>query len=405
MLKIQEFISCFKDIEEANMYLRRGPCLKIREDQLLMHDGASGVRDMYLYNPGIHSDMTDPLVQEANALILNHEAKLVAKGPNHPLEALCPEELPASFRLDGAEAEEMTDGVMVMIYNYEDKWHIATEESVDGSNYVPGMQLSTFSHDYEVRGLIQRRYGNWPGPFDSVSTYLCFTFDYVSPHNRIIMPYTSPGLFLLSITDTRDGTELRPYLVNKHANKWSYLRPDWNSMGGANSLAKFLYKIRPLSKGVMLRDTHGTRIKIPNPIYYAIKAAKDAGERISSTHIARILCSCRDDADVTIIKSSFPEYSKHLDLMDKTKAHLWKELLVLWNTARKYKDDNKEFAKAVMHHPLNCFLFMLKDKKISSLRESVEGLDPRKLARIAEGRYEKEFDSCKRSLMITNCGG
>lgn len=408
MLKIQEFISCFEDIEEANVHLRRGLDLKIKEDELVKCSNSLKMsihRRVYLYNCGVHSNVADPLVQEANVLILDDKANLVAKGPNRPLEALCSEDLPSDFRLEGAIAEEMTDGITVLIYNYEDEWHVATEKSVDASNYIPGMQLSTFSYDYEVKGLFQRRYGDWPKPFDDVSSDLCFTFDYVSPHNRIVMPYTSPGMFLLSIVDVASGTEIEQHFVNKYANKWDYLRPNWNSLAGCNSLSKFLHNIRPLSKGVILRDTHGTKVKIPNPIYYAIKSAKNAGERISSAHIAKILCSCRDNTDISIIRSTFPEYSKHIELLETTKNLLWSELMILWNIAREYTKDPKKFAETVQHHPLNCLLFMFRDGAIFSLKESVEKLDPRKLAALARGKYEKEFDSYEKSLRITNCGG
>lgn len=409
MLKIQEFISCFENIAEANMYLRMGLGLSIKEGELLTDSDASRkLWTVYLYNPGVHSNITNPLVQEANALILDDKANLVAKGPNHPLEALCPEELPGNFRLDGAEAEEMTDGTMVLVYNYKGEWQVATKDSADGTDYIPGLQLSAFTFEHEVKNLIQRRLpdGEWESSFSDVDTNLCFAFDYVSPHNRNIMPYVAPGLFLLSITDIKDGTELKPYLVRAVANKFDYPRPRWSSMAGGNSLVKFLYNIKSLSKGIILRDAHGTKVKIPNPIYYAVKSAKAAGERIVPTHIAKILCSCRDDTDISIIRSTFPEYSKYMKLLKKTREQLWGELLILWNATRDYRQDNKKFAEAVLHHPLNCFLFMLKDKKISSLKESVEGLDPRKLADLAEGKYEKEFArQSMKSLQVSNCGG
>ncbi len=407
MLKIQEFISCFENITEANMYLRMGLGLSIKKDELV-DSGDGKVRTVYLYNPGVHSNMTDPLVQEANALILDDKANLVAKGPNHPLEALCPEELPGNFRLDGAEAEEMTDGTMVLVYNYKGEWQVATKDSADGTNYVPGLKLSAFTFGHEVRNLIQRRFpnGEWESAFSDVDANLCFAFDYVSPHNRNIMPYVAPGLFLLSITNVKDGTELKPYLVRAMAKKFDYPYPRWNSIAGSNSLVKFLYNIKSLSKGIILMDTHGAKVKIPNPIYYAVKSAKAAGERIVPTHIAKILCSCRDDTDISIIRSTFPEYSKHMKLLKKVREQLWGELLTLWNATRDYRQDDKKFAEAVLHHPLNCFLFMLKDGKASSLKESVEGLDPRRLADLAEGKYEKEFarQSIK-SLQISNCGG
>ena len=75
MLKIQEFISCFDDVFNAYIYLKRNLNIDVSLHTLENKDDKYG---MALFKPSAKADMTNPIVQEANCLILGEDGDLLA---------------------------------------------------------------------------------------------------------------------------------------------------------------------------------------------------------------------------------------------------------------------------------------------------------------------------------------
>jgi hypothetical protein len=207
------------------------------------------------------------------------------------------------------------------------------------------------------------------------------------------------------MANTESGKELSISRVDEFADKWKFRRPTRQSMRSMKALDMILKNPMPLIKGTMLIDKNGMRVKVPNPIYDAVKNAKMAGNMVKPLHAAKILQACKDQVDILQVARAFPEFQHVLGFFMQVRDELWNELLILWNTARDYQKDDKRFAEIVQYHPLNALLFMLKDGKINSLKEAVYTLDPHKIMRNAERKYEKEFDVIKRSLQISNSFG
>jgi len=395
MLKIQEFINCFDSMEEAALYLHRN--LKVESYAIKMQEGYS----VWHFKATQKADFNDPIVREAHCLILYDDGDILARAWPRPYMVNTSSELPDHFNMTGAICEEIPDGSIVVVYNIEGEWHIGTTDSFDGDDYFPGMELPALTYEHEIKALLARRNGNrWSRPFDNTNPYMCFVFSYVSPYLNKVMPVLTPDLYLMAVINNEANIELTNGLVESLAQKMDVSRPNWSEINGATSLTTRLYNMRALVPGLMLRDKNDNRIQIVNPIYNAVKAAKEAGDRVRPSHIAKILQQCRDKADVAAVSATYPGFGDLLELLFNVREELYSELMILWNTA---KDERRpaEFAKLVMHHPLNYLMFMFRDNAITSFKDALAELKPIKLTRLARNKWEKQFDQAERLIKFS----
>jgi len=394
MLKIQEFISCFDDILEAYKYLRSN--LNIDVSIHTLEDGDTK-HNVALLKPGQRADLADPLVREANCLILDDDAEVFAKAWNRPYVAGEADQLPDDFGLTGAICEEVPDGELVVIYNVEGTWFIGTADSVDGMNYLPGMLLPTSTYDNEVKQRLSRNSTRWDSSLKNMNPLMCFVFNFVSPSANSVMPILMSELYLTGVINLENDREVSNGMLQAIADKMGVARSHWSEINSASALAQRIYNMRALAPGLMLRDINDHRVFIPNPIHKAVKCAKESGDRVRPTHIAKILQVCRDRADVMAITAAYTNYTPLLELLQKVRDDLVKEVLLLWGVAR-HQISAANFASTINHHPLKYLLFMRRNDPSTSLRSEVRAIKPIKLTRIAENKWEKEYVSASKLL-------
>jgi len=389
MLKIQEFINCFDDINEANKYLKQN----LNIESVLHMD-----EQVILYRAGLHADMSNPIVRETHCLVLDVEGDVMGKAWNYPHVVNSYKELPPGFNfISSVIAEDLPDGEIIVVYNIEGKWIIGTRDHASGKKYFPGMDLPGFTFEHEVKAMLAKRFNSWDKPFENVNPMICFIFSYVNPYLKCVMPVISPQLFLMAVINLENGEELSHTAVQGQAIKMGFELPKWSEINGVTSLNFRLDSLRALCPGIMLRDKAGQRVVITNPIHEAIKDALEAGNRVCPTHMANILNACRDKADVTAIRATYRDYGPMLELLWNCRIELWQELLTLWKTAETI-ENLKEFAVTIQYHPLNYILFKFRDKLISNIKDEVEIIKPRKLVTLTKERWEREFAAASEQL-------
>lgn len=402
MLKIQEFIDCFDAVEEAAVYLKRN--LRIDTTIHSLEDEQEKLGPFTLFKPGHSANLSNALVREANCLILDDDNEILAKAWNYPEVVKSPSQgFPENFNLGkDTIGYEVPDGDIVVIYNVDGEWIIGTADHPLGDNYIAGMDLPGFTYAQEIKRLLTGRYhSGWSAPFKTTNPMLCFICYYVSPYLNKIMPLLTHELHLMSVINLETGHELSPGMVDGIAANIDLPRPSWSEVNGMTSLSNRLYNnMRTLSPGFMLVDKNDQHVFIPNPIYTAVKSAKDVGRRVRPTHIASILQATRDKRDITSVSASFENFEPMLRLLFDEREELWKELVRLWNSAHAEKS-TKDFAEIIHHHPLNYLLFMYRDNRISNLRTQIAKLKPIKLISIIKNKRPKEFELASRLLKFT----
>jgi len=380
-LKIQEFISCFDDNLDAYVYLKRN--LNI-ETSIHTLEGESDKYKVVLFKPGMKADMTNPIVKEANCLVLDGENEVYAKAWDHPCVIREPGLFPGSFNLSGAVCEEVPDGKVVVVYNIDGRWFIAP----------------TLDCEEEIKKCLNHSPKEWYRSFEHMNPFLCFMFNFVSPDAKSIMPILNPELYLTGVINLDNNIEMSNGTLNTLAETIGVARPGWTEINGSSSLSQRLLNMRALAPGLMLRDKQDNRVFIPNPIHNAVRSAKEAGDRVRPTHIAKILQACRDKADVVAISAAYDVYGPMLELLRSRRFELTEEVLMLWSVAR-HSLTATDFALAVQHHPLRYLLFLRRHNKATDLVDEVENLKPIKLTRLTKNKYEKEYSAASKLLRFT----
>jgi len=381
LLKIQEFISCFDDNLDAYVYLKRN--LNI-ETSIHTLKGENNKYKVVLFKPGLKADMTNPIVKEANCLILDGDNEVYAKAWDHPCVVSEPNLFPAGFNLSGAICEEVPDGKVVVVYNIDGRWFMAP----------------TLDCEEEIKKRLNHNSKEWYRSFEHMNPFLCFVFNFVSPSPENVMPILSPELYLTGVINLDSNIEMSNGALSTLAETIGVSRPNWTEVNGSSSLSQRLLNMRTLAPGLMLRDKQDNRVFIPNPIHNAVGFAKEAGDIIRPTHIAKILQVCRDKADVAAIGAAYDVYGPMLELLRSSRSELVEEVIMLWSVA-KHSLTATDFALAVQHHPLRHILFMYRHDKTVDLVSEVNTLKPIKLTRLAKNKYEKEYSAASKLLKFT----
>lgn len=385
MLKIQEFISCFDSIEEANVCLKRELSLSITDSHLYNYSEKSKV---YIYNRGKHSNINNPLVREANGLILDKNHVLLAKGLDHHYNVKNIEDPPKDFKLYRSSVEEMTTGMMIIIFNYKGVWSVATKDSINDVDYT-----------IDVKRIIGRNPDKcWTSLFNENKNHI-YVFDFISKEYKTVWPCSAFKLYLLTIIDKETGKELDPFVVDDISEYLEFDRPKHKEIVGRRSLSAFIACNRIPSRGVILSNS-GVRVKLLNPLYYSIKAAGEVENRIEPIHIAKIFLACKDDIDLMVISKAFPKYADFLLLFDRAVKKVRDDLMIIWMSIQHLMNDSAAFARAVPPYPLSPLLFMYKNKQIKTFKEGIKKLSPHRLINITKGKYEKEFEASNRHLKV-----
>lgn len=394
MLKIQEFISCFDKIDEANEYLKRNLNISHTVHTL------DGDYSVILYEPGRRADMTNPIVRETHRLVLDETGSLVAKAWDYPKIADDVNEFPAEFSFGSPNiVEELPDGEMVIVYNIEGKWVIGTKDTTNGIEGFPNSASRGFTHARQVKELLTGRFERWDHPFANSNPYMCFVFTYVNPHNSsCITPAVTSDLYLMGVINLETGREFNTEMVDVLADKMGFAHLHRGEIYGLSSLSHKLRNMHTLSPGLMLRDKRNNRVIISNPIYTTVKNAQSAGERIQPIHIAKILNACRDEKDMADITASFQDYGPMLELMWVVRQNLHYELKMLWDMAKAKRRSMAEFTEIVHYHPLNYILYMLLSGAAASVTEQINALKPHKLVELTKMRERKEFEAASRLM-------
>lgn len=397
MLKIQEFISCFDEINEANTYLMAH--LSIESSARLIENDEGNIYKVTLYTPAKNADMANPLVKEAHCLVLDEYGDLLAKAWDHLETPKGAKKFPTDFIFDHSTTiEHIPEGDTVVVYNVEGRWIIATENDAAGIEEFPDGAFCGLTYATYVKRWLAGRFAKWNKPFLNTNPFMCFTFIYSGPSYKHITPVDAePELYLMGVMNIETGREFEYSMVDVLANKMNFDRPKRNEINGLSSLIRQERAMDVTTPGLMLRDKHGRRAIVVNPVYDALKNAKAAGDKVHPTHIAKILQTCRDKAKMEDIAKVYEDYKSMLLLMSRVKDSLLQELLDLWNMART-KKDMKSFTDIVRHHPLNYIMYKLKDGRITAIREEIDSINPSRLTELVRERCEKEFESASRLL-------
>ena len=286
MLKIQEFIKAHDNWREL---LSTDPYnLKISED-----DGFI----LFKYNQ-IASDFSQEICKEARGLILDMQDNFRVVRYAFKKFFNIDEGFAAHIDWDTAVASEKIDGSIMSVWYARGEWHLSTNGTID-------------AFKAELNGV--GPYKNFGELFESVlplSTFAnynkhrCWTFELVSPYNKVVIDYPETKVYLLSVRNMDSLEELDFSAVEMIADANGITVPERYDLNNEADYRQLVEQMPEGHEGIVVRDANGERVKIKTLLYFEMHKAKNNGV----ITLERIVDLIRANDHYEFL-SYFPEYT------------------------------------------------------------------------------------------------
>jgi hypothetical protein len=234
-------------------------------------------------------------------------------------------------KTDSLVAEEFVEGTMINVFwdskiGLSGAWEISTRNTVGAvSSFYKSVKSKTF------RDMFLEAAKNNKLELDSLDKIFCYSFVLQHPENRIVVPFKSPQLYLISMynIDNRNPNDIKVYSVDKsrffdlHLNT-SVKRPDvydWTTyMDLIDRYASMNTSYDIL--GVVFHNTEtGERTKIRNPVYEQVRQLRGNQPKLQYQYL-----SLRKEGKVSDFLKYFPENKKDFSVF-REQIHLFTNTL------------------------------------------------------------------------------
>ena len=288
-LKIVNFIKSHSNWEEL---LTSSPYnLSIKRDGKLI---------LFKYNQ-INSDFNEEICCEARGLILEEGTWKVVRMAFKKFFNIG-ESYAAKIDWNTAVATEKIDGSILSVFYYDGKWRIATNSTIDAFKAeLSGVgPYRSFGELFEsVLPL---------STFANYNKHRCFTFELVSPYNKVVIDYPETKVYLLSVRDMDSLEEFGHNAVEIIADVNGLTVPERYDLNNEADYRRVVEQMPEGHEGIVVRDQYNERVKIKTLLYFEMHKAKNNGV----ITLERIVNLIRAN-DHHEFLSYFPEYQSVFD--------------------------------------------------------------------------------------------
>lgn len=255
---------------------------------------------------------------------------------------------------------EKLDGSLVVMFNFDNQWHIHTSGTSDANSPMT-IGNETFK---ECFWRIWKQKG-----YDlPILTNHCYMFELLTPYNRIIVPQTEERIILHGVRNIQTLNEGCPEQVAL-SNGWECVKSF--SFKSLDDVINTCSELDPMKQeGFVVRDIRFNRIKIKSPQYVALHHIKGS---FSARRMLEVIMKHEHQEFISYFQEWKPAYEEIKNRIEQ----LLLKTTELWN---QYKDikDQKEFALAIKDKPQSCLLFSVRCKRFNSVQEAFNNLNIKK---------------------------
>ena len=342
---------------------------------------------LFKYNQ-IASDFSLPLVQEARGIILEEGTWKVLRlaftkffniqeSHAHPID------------WNSARVLEKIDGSLISVWYYKNKWRISTSGLIDANKgNVHDATNYTFSQ------LFLQACQKDPELFKELTGHttryldrnLCYTFELVSPFNRIVVPYKEIDIYLIGIRDLSSLEEIDIY-NSSFLPKIS--RPKMYFFNSIEDIKKACEELPFDREGYVVVDKYWNRVKIKSVAYVKAHYIKNNGA-VTKKRIFDIIRIGEDSEFLAL----YPEYAEQFKEINQSYENFKSELKKIYTDfVKKYGSvlenketySRKEFAEWAKTYKVPHFLFGLLDKKFKDDVDYLNSLTTEGIFKYLEG--------------------
>lgn len=342
---------------------------------------------LYVFNyDQIASPKTHPVVMECRGLILAEDFTIVCRPFERFFKLGEALNITQDFNIEDAYIFEKADGSLVKLYYWNDSWRVGTRGTAfaEVENYTgqifQDMIVKAFGcHDLEELNDILE------GDSAYVNRGNTYLFEFISPENRVVTPYSEPKMVYLGSKNNTTGEE--GMCTHYHARAFSgaglnVRAPDFWSKSSIGDVKKFVNSLKDLQEGVVAWDKKsGLRVKVKSDHYVAVHRLR--GELVpSQKNIMELVVTNETDEYLTY----FPEEKGRFEPIADAWDHL--QVAVGLNEAEYFFiEDQKEFALKIKNRIWKSVLFTARKSGKRAI-EVLHSLDPVKKVRMLQQYME-----------------
>lgn len=304
----------------------------------------------------IDSPRFSPIIDECRALILRKGTwKVLARSFDrfYNLGEIPPERKTEEDRLiadPNLEVLEKVDGSLISVYHDGENWCCSTRSMAFAEGQTA--RRNSFKDVFE-RALGCTVADNFHDA-DPSNTYV---FEMVSPETRIVKPYPTDDVYLLTVRNNETGNEWTLDQVGSWANDNDFRVPQRYKFNNTEEILRSMHDLHALDEGYVARlDLPGRvwRTKIKNPAYLAISNLRPNGV-VSDKRLA-VLVLGGSEAEYL---GYFPEDTHLFEPYRDARKKMIELVNTLWEAHRGI-ESQKEFAMKVKDTPVSHVLFSMR---------------------------------------------
>jgi len=179
MLRVQKFLKTHS-LEE------------LREDPYNLHVTAKGDLILLKYNQ-FKSNLANLIVQECRGIILEKDTWKIVCHPYHKFFNMGEPNAYALLDLNDAHVFEKVDGSIIKVYHYADKWHVATNGTIDAGDATNNDDISFDTLFFDILSVTE--FEKLTCNFNKENTYL---FEIIHPSAQIVVDYKGKKEFVFT---------------------------------------------------------------------------------------------------------------------------------------------------------------------------------------------------------------
>ena len=285
---------------------------------------------LFKYNQ-INSDFNEPICLEARGLILDSLDNFKVVRMAFKKFFNLGESFAAHIDWDTAVASEKIDGSIMSVWYARGEWHLSTNGTVDAfkAELAGAGPYKTFGDLFESVFPLST--------FTNYNKHRCWTFELVSPYNKVVIDYPETKVYLLSVRNMDSLEELDFDAVEMLADANGIAVPKRYNLNNEADYRKLVEDMPEGHEGIVVRDQYNERVKIKTLLYFQMHKAKNNGV----ITLERIVDLIRTN-DHHEFLSYFPEYQP---IFDDVKRQIGRSEVVLEKVRQdvtEWKNNNRD---------------------------------------------------------------
>ena len=193
---------------------------------------------------------------------------------------------------ESATATEKIDGSIMTLWFARGEWHLSTNGSIDAADAQVNITNYTFKQVFDMAA------GRCGLDYSKLNPQYNYTFELVSPYNRVVLAYDEPTIYHLS---TRDMESLEEKEIDIGIQK-----PEQYNCSNIREYQSLVSLMDENHEGIVVRDKFYHRIKLKTLFYFELH--KKANNGHITLERALDLIRTNDQEEFLVY---FPEYKEY----------------------------------------------------------------------------------------------